>query len=124
MMLGIGPIGVLICCGAMALVGITLIKVGRWPRRHGGRPRCAKCDYLVVGISSERCPECGSILAGKGTVFGPRVRSARLWVSGVIILIMALAWGGPYVYRSVAWYHLKPARWVMSDLESRKLSVA
>lgn len=27
-------------------------------------PRCPSCDYLLIGLTSDRCPECGSAVAG------------------------------------------------------------
>ena len=37
-----------------------------WPLRQAGEyggdrsPRCLQCGYLLIGLSSTRCPECGS----------------------------------------------------------------
>src|SRR5688500_6681131 len=112
---GLGPI--LIYVSALAGVGLVLIKMGRWPQRGGGLPRCRKCEYLVVNISSERCPECGSDLAGNGTVRGVRHRRPAVWVSGVVVLLFALGWGGPQLYRAVNWRRLQPSSWLMKDLE-------
>jgi hypothetical protein len=38
-------------------------------RRHG---RCAGCGYIVKGISSSRCPECGRALSESGRVQNSR----------------------------------------------------
>ncbi len=41
------------------------VTVGRWPIRSAASasgqqmPRCLKCGYLLIGLSSTRCPECG-----------------------------------------------------------------
>ena len=29
-------------------------------------PRCPQCDYLLYGLTSDRCPECGTVLGAKG----------------------------------------------------------
>jgi len=31
-------------------------------------PRCPKCDYLLYMLSSDRCPECGTIVRGPGPI--------------------------------------------------------
>ena len=105
--------------GGMGVFGLSMFKFGFFPRRRGSERRCRRCNYVVENISSERCPECGSVLAGRGTVLGVRTRYARLWLSGLLIFLLALTYGGMELERRVDWYHYKPARWVMEDLEAR-----
>jgi hypothetical protein len=104
---------------AAALVGVGLLKAGLWPRRWGKERRCGRCEYLVENISADRCPECGSLLAGLGTVRGERRRLPALWGSGAFLLLVAVLWGGSRIYGDVKLYQLKPTRWVFDDLESK-----
>jgi hypothetical protein len=105
--------------GCLALAGLVFLTIGLWPRRRGSERRCRKCGYVVDNISSENCPECGSLLSGKGTVVGQRKRRAWVWGPGVLLLLAALGLGGREMYRRVNWYQYKPTRWVMRDLEAR-----
>jgi len=41
---------------ATALVLLWLIQL-RWTPTDG--PYCQQCDYMLIGVSGERCPECG-----------------------------------------------------------------
>ena len=43
-----------------ALIGIWIIRKGG-RRRIGEQPHCRKCEYLLIGIESDRCPECGGL---------------------------------------------------------------
>jgi hypothetical protein len=96
--------------------GIVLIKAGLWPRRRGTEHRCRKCSYVVDNISSERCPECGNLLHGRGTAKGHRYRRPLHSAAGVLLLVLFLGWGARQIYQSVNWYQHKPARWVVKDL--------
>ncbi len=113
------PTILILVLGTMALLGILLIKIGLYSRRRGGERRCRRCNYVVDNISSERCPECGSILGARGTVIGQRQRHLLTWLAGVLLLMLAVTYGGMEFYRRVDWYHYKPAPWVMKDLEAR-----
>src|SRR4051794_3819749 len=104
--------------GAIAISGILFLWPGLWPPRRGSERRCRKCGYVVDNISSEKCPECGSILSGRGTVVGHRTRRMWIWGPGALLLLAALGIGGAEMYRRVDWYHYKPARWVFKDLEA------
>ena len=108
---------------SMALIGIGLLKAGLWPRRWGKERRCGCCEYVVERISGERCPECGSLLAGRGTVRGQRRRLAALWGSGAFLLLVAMLWGGTRIFRNVygdvKLDQFKPTAWIFNDLESK-----
>src|SRR5947207_13945165 len=105
--------------GALALIGLAFLILGLWPQRIGDELRCRKCSYVVENISSEKCPECGSILSGKGSVRGRRRRTPLLWIPGLVLLLVALAAAATETYRRVDWYRYKPTRWVINDLEAR-----
>ena len=60
----------LVALPTLLLLGLWLLKTGLWPRRRGDTPYCRKCGYNLTALTSERCPECGSIVARAGTVRG------------------------------------------------------
>src|SRR5258706_3467735 len=107
--------------GSIALVGLCLLKIGRWPRRRGNGRYCRSCEYNLSGLTSARCPECGAELSVQTEVTGERRRRAGLAWIGALLLIISLAglgmvWWGPL--KQVDWYRYKPSRWVAADLRS------
>lgn len=46
---------------AFPIGGISIcLRAQRYVAQHSdNRPRCAKCDYLLIGLPEPRCPECG-----------------------------------------------------------------
>jgi hypothetical protein len=89
---------------ALALVAMLL----RRERRCDCLPRCARCGYIVRGVPSARCPECGSRLYPRGVRFpgffrrpGPRPRVElwsllviAAWVAVVASWMAASGWTG------------------------------
>jgi len=55
---------------------VLLVRGLRRRRRATGDGRCGKCGYLVKGLTTFVCPECGSDLREVGIVGGARVRAA------------------------------------------------
>jgi hypothetical protein len=62
-------------------------------------PACAKCEYPLAGLDARVCPECGSNLAGSGTlqggadprrVFRQTFRRAILWTLGCFVALVVL----------------------------------
>jgi hypothetical protein len=105
----------------IALAGIWLLKIGRWPRRRGSERHCRRCEYNLSGLSSDKCPECGAQLSERNVVIGERRRRAGVAWVGVMLLISSLmglgmAWRGPLA--RVDWYRYKLSRWVAADLRS------
>jgi hypothetical protein len=47
----------LLCSWLCTLLGFRLARRAPQP---GDEPRCEKCDYLLIGLSEPRCPECGT----------------------------------------------------------------
>ncbi len=92
--------------------------VAAWLRRRIMRPgaelpACARCAYIVFGLPTSICPECGTDLYVVGT------RRPTFWVRlsprwRMIILLLgwsAWAWGGWYViWQPVRWY-VAPVEW-------------
>ncbi|MDB5323687.1 MAG: hypothetical protein JWN40_5318 [Phycisphaerales bacterium] len=107
--------------GSMAIVGLWLLKRGRWPRRRGNGRFCRRCEYDLSGLTSARCPECGTELSERNVATGERRRRAGLALTGAMLLIISLAglgtvWWGPL--KQVDWYRYKLSRWVAADLRS------
>jgi general secretion pathway protein G len=76
----------------LAIAGIAIFEVGRiiwgfW-RRQGDQPHCRRCDYLLIGIQSERCPECGTPLSPDNILHGERRRPTALEVSALIVFLL------------------------------------
>ncbi|MDB5332169.1 MAG: hypothetical protein JWP03_3320 [Phycisphaerales bacterium] len=86
--------GIVLFIGALciaALAGVTLGVVHRkWAARPpvviGREPRCGQCGYIVRGIATFICPECGSDLREVGIDTGHARQPA--WVSTTILSIL------------------------------------
>jgi hypothetical protein len=118
----------LILAAAVLGLGLYLARAGLRPRRRGDSPHCRKCDYILSGLETPRCPECGADLSAAGAiVYGERhVRRGRagiglaLVVIGLAAVVLALTPG----FRQINWYQYKPAAWVIKDLKSSDLNQA
>src|SRR4051812_46670233 len=96
----------------LLVVGLIFIKQGRWPPRLGSEPHCRNCEYLLIGITSARCPECGTELNERMTARGKPNRRAGLVWSGVAMILVALIALAPVtmlIERRVDWYRWYPA---------------
>jgi hypothetical protein len=117
------PIILLVVPAALA---IYLLIVGR-RRRIGTEAHCRKCNYLLHGIDSDRCPECGPILDTAGIVRGEWQRRLVPFVFGWLIvggLAVFLAVGGFSAARNINWYHYKPTHFVLKDLKSQNAALS
>src|SRR5580698_4285631 len=72
----------------LAIVGSLLLYAGR-RRRVGDAPHCLNCNYLLHGLSSERCPECGSELSSAVIVHGEPRRRWKSFIAGWLVLLLA-----------------------------------
>jgi hypothetical protein len=101
-----------------AVVGYFLAVRGIRGRRVGNEPHCPRCNYLVVGISSQHCPECGAALAPETIVHGQRVVD-RKRLGFASVLLLATASVGVFLLlpavERVEWYHYEPSSWVMQE---------
>jgi len=52
------------------------------------------------------------------------IRRPWIWGFGLLLIVILAGWAGFGEYREVPWYHFKPTRWVMKDLEGRSLPQA
>lgn len=110
---------------APILVAAFFLFLGR-QRRVGNNPHCRRCNYLLHGINSDRCPECGAMLSPAAIAYGERCRRRAPLVVGFTILALwiAFAWGGLNRLQSVDWYHYKPTFLVLKDLNSAQTTAA
>ena len=81
------------CAGLIAAMTPALLLVLSLRRKtRTAEPCCAKCRYIVRGLPSETCPECGSDLRGTGTMRGaergPIARGPRLVLWSVLVLVV------------------------------------
>lgn len=104
----------------LLLVAAALIL---WGRKHyvGTDPHCRKCNYLLHGLESGRCPECGSTLSPEAIVHGERRRRMGSLVFGwVLILVLGslMLTGGLSQIQQIDRYHYVPTYFVLRDLNS------
>jgi hypothetical protein len=89
---------------ATCAVGAFLLARGLWGKRVGHEPRCAECQYELTGLTSERCPECGTTVSPGRVVLGSRQLRRGSAVAGGIALLagvmMLTAW-----LRKADWYY-------------------
>src|SRR5204863_7342609 len=98
------------------LLGVLLLVKGTWPRRRGSMPVCRRCSYNLTGLSTPRCPECGSLLTLATVVLGERRRSPRRIVLGTACLsVGAFIW---YSSPRIDFYTRLPAFLILRELES------
>jgi hypothetical protein len=69
------------------LLAVGLLYAGR-RRRVGDEPHCRGCNYLLHGIQSERCPECGTALWPLAIVRGEPTRRWAPFVAGWLMIVL------------------------------------
>ena len=103
---------------AASLGGLALCIFGLRGRRVGEEPYCRKCAYNLTGLTSERCPECGSPIAPDGIVHGTFHRRWAFIVVGALPLAVCT-----WLLGSLACSHLRmidlyphyPFSWLLAD---------
>jgi hypothetical protein len=109
----------------LLLAGV-LLYFGR-RRRVGTDPHCRRCNYLLHGIESERCPECGGMLSQGAIVRGePRRRWGLLIFGWLVVLLVGSLWVTDAIIRlqGVNWYQYEPTHYVLRDLNSNQIATA
>lgn len=109
----------------LAIAGSLLLYAGR-KRWVGDEPHCRKCNYLLLGLSSQRCPECGSELSGETIVLGESRRRGEAFLAGWLVMgLVGVIFfvGGIYQLGKVDWYHYKPTHFVLGDLHSSHFAI-
>jgi len=107
----------------LIFLGVHLSRRSR-RTRIGTEPHCGKCDYLLIGISAERCPECGNPTHPAGIVLGEAHHSKRLIVGCFAAGALAFAFLGAMIAdvkiiaSTINWYQFHPTAWIMHDLRT------
>jgi hypothetical protein len=99
---------------------VALLYAGR-RRRIGDEPHCRRCNYLLRGLQSERCPECGAVLSPAAIVHGERRRRWGAFAAGWLILALVgamLVASSADSVRNIDWYEYTPMYFVLRDLNS------
>lgn len=97
---------------------LVFLKPGIWPGRHGRTPFCRQCNYNLTGLVSDRCPECGTHITPKTTVYGQRRGRPVVTIGAlgcIVIGAIALVRGS----QEYNWHRLRPVAWLWSDIESQ-----
>lgn len=104
---------------SLLLLTCAAVLLRRRFRRVGDAPHCIHCNYLLVGIQSERCPECGKPI--RSVVTGERRYSHLRLAIGLACAVIAplICWKPLSRWASVVyWYPYRPTFLVIDDLES------
>ena len=103
------------------LAGLVVCILGLRGRREGQEPHCRKCAYNLTGLTSNRCPECGSYLTARSVVKGmPHCRWPWLVCGGVPFVLCAWLLGSlayPHV-RMVNLYRYLSSDRLIADTEA------
>ncbi|HEX8911766.1 MAG TPA: hypothetical protein VF796_05360, partial [Humisphaera sp.] len=104
---------------AFVVAGLVAWTLGRFPRRRGRTPHCRRCGYVLTGLTSDRCPECGrDVGTSKAVVRGERhVRPRVAWAGllSVVVGLLPIGLIGYGRFRGIDWYHHHRVEWVIDD---------
>ena len=98
-------------------VGFLLAVLGLRGRRVGDTPHCRKCAYNLTGLTSERCPECGSVLSSGAIVQGVHQRRGLFVVGGVVLFLVCFWSLGTVAYQRARTVNVRayyPFGWLLS----------
>ena len=107
-----------VAAGIVALLALRwLIRVAR-TKQYPGEEHCRRCNYLVKGLLSDRCPECGTELTKRNRVAGRR-RWPRVAMALTLVMVAAggYFWASRHVPRSgrasewFDWRSMRLAEW-------------
>ena len=113
------PIARLSVSFVLAAFGLWLA-LRRWRYSGGAEPRCGKCDYLLIGLPGDRCPECGSSIQRPQSRRGRRRRSPVRAGLGLLLVVFSVMWSWKptmYWWDSIYWYQYRPTSMLMDDLK-------
>lgn len=80
----------LILLAALVVAVILFIRMLRRPRRRGTTPHCARCEYNLTGLTSDRCPECGTEMIPANIVYGEKIRRPWLAVTSLAVAVIVM----------------------------------
>lgn len=107
----------------VVLIPLILFVLGYWAHRHPSKaasqePMCGQCGYIVVGLPSSICPECGQDLREVGITYPPAVRE-RVTRAGLLLLwsVLLLACGVASYYWLIARLPNFQRHYTMLELE-------
>jgi len=83
-----------LCDIALIAIAWHWLAAGLRGSRRGDEPHCPACAYLLIGIRSERCPECGTPISAANIVNGQRTRRKGLAFSGGTLLFFGVVYLG------------------------------
>jgi hypothetical protein len=101
--------------------GVFLLITAR-KHRVGDDPHCPKCDYLLHGLATPTCPECGHPITESNIVRGERQTNRKALAMGLVFIAVPLLLAstiGLHLVRNFNWYQLRPTSWVLDDIASR-----
>lgn len=105
----------------LVILGMRLVITGWRARCELEYPHCRRCGYNLTGLTSSRCPECGTHLTSGTVVQGWRRADGRRIGRGVLLIVIAGAVFGvsqiPFV-RHFSRLSLRPTAVLLNDLES------
>ena len=81
----------LVVSSAFGLVGLALLGYGLRGKRRGEELHCAQCEYELTGLTSRKCPECGTRLTSTSAIRGTRQRLPWPIAVGFLCLTVASA---------------------------------
>src|SRR2546422_6434338 len=106
------PVVLLSSLSVFAL-GCAVLRLGIKSRRlvPGDELRCPRCAYLLIGINSEQCPECGT--PTKHAIKGTLHRRSAVIATGVLVALIGV-YGTGFSWREPLtqawWYKVAPLR--------------
>ena len=98
--------------------GLGACLLGLRGRREGDEPRCKKCAYNLTGLTSERCPECGSPILPDGIAYGTLRRRWSLFAGGALLLSLCTWSLGSLAYahlRMINFHAHYPFAWLLTS---------
>jgi predicted RNA-binding Zn-ribbon protein involved in translation (DUF1610 family) len=104
-------------------IGVAVVVRGVRGQRVGDAPHCRACEYELTGLAElqdARCPECGAELSPATVARGERRRRPGQIFAGVAFVLamgLLLAVVSSRAARSYDWYRLRPAGWLIDDVE-------
>ncbi|MCC7294086.1 MAG: hypothetical protein IT449_18650 [Phycisphaerales bacterium] len=111
---------------ALFLAGLVLLIRGLRGRRIGTDPHCRKCRYNLTGLTSDKCPECGTSLGSTTVLIGRPSRRRRALGGGCVLMLASLsvpAYLGYKRLRAINPYPCYPTSWLI-DAASRDVNPA